>query len=283
MQTRRKRGHAVKSSSIAAVVLIVIGAIGAPSLAGPSSKKPGRGKAASKPTVIPWGLNDCDGVIGFSPVSAESIQPFLPEGFTATVPDDFRAALPPDPRVDAVLGLEAFRCADGVGLSGIVPDLEYGSLFTFVEPPAALADSRYPWSFVKWDTLVPDAPRQTALAKRGLPARLGEAVFFGWAVTPVGIPFDVILRLEEAGNYGMTGIAAAATAFDAKFIEYMPGDRGLAQWRTVGRSPGGFAGGGWLSVPSGSYAAEILGGTEAQAYFLASEGIDFTEASITLP
>lgn len=239
--------------------------------------------ARAKPRAgdsIAWGLTACDAVIALIPVDADSVQAHLPKGFTAEVPDSVRALLPPDPRLEAVFGLEGLACEEGVGLKRDVDGMQYGSYWTFVEPPKRLADDAYPLRFFKWDTLVPDRPRRNFLAARGLPVSDGDTTFTSWNPTPVGIAFDVTLRLGGS-THRFLGSAGSPVDFSGTFVEFTKARRGLSAWRTAYDSTRAVGGTGIVEMQAESFPAEVVGSERAQSYFLVGSGVNFTDASIT--
>lgn len=236
-----------------------------------------------KAKTIPWGLSGCRAVIALIPVDPEAIEEHLPAGFSAVVPDSVRAVLPPDPRLQAVLGLEALGCEAGVGVKSTLTDVDYGSIWTFVEPPAELADPDHPLSFFKWETLVTDPASRRLLSSRGVPVTNGEADFASWNETPLGIGLDVSLRLGEDTTHRFVGAAGAPTEFTGAFIEFSPARGSLSEWRTIYDAEVAYGGGGLVEMEPGSFPAEVAGENDAQAYFLVTTGLDFTEASITIP
>lgn len=233
--------------------------------------------------TLDWGLSGCRAVIALVPVEPAALQAHLPEGFTATVPDSVAAVLPPDPRLDAVIGIEALDCAQGVGLHGTVDDLDYGSFFTFVDPPAHLAAPERDLHFVKWDVLIPDAPRRDVLRRHGLAARDGAVAFETWLPGAGGTAFDVDLAFEGGEGYRFRGVAGAPTAFTGSFIEHSPATGGLATWTTQYDAAAASGGGGTVELAPGGFPAQVLGRTLADAYFLVPTGLDFTDGAIVLP
>lgn len=240
--------------------------------------------AKSRPAnSIPWGLSGCDAVIALIPIDRASVQPHLPEGFAPVVPDSVRALLPPDPRLDAVMGLEALACDKGIGLRREVDGMKYGSYWTFVEPPARLADEDYPLSFFKWDTLVPDEPRRKFLKARGLSVFNGDTNFASWNTTPVGISFDVTLDLQGSGSHRFVGAAGAPVDFNGTFVEFTKARRGLSAWRTAYDAATALGGTGIVEMEPGSFPAEVAGAERAQSYFLVGTGVNFTDGRIAFP
>lgn len=238
----------------------------------------GVGQARPKSRTIPWGLKNCEAVIAVIPIESEQIDGYLPKGFTAVIPPEAGSLLPPDPRLDAAFGVEALSCESGHGLKGQVADLDYGSVWTFVEPPEALKDPSYPFAFVKWDTLVPDAPRRDVLTKMGFPARDGSVAANYLGTVNAGLGYNVDLSLGDE-QYSFKGGSVAPVVFSGKFIEYMPGSRGIGEWRTDFSASSAYGGSGLMTLDPDSLAAEVVGATEVQAYFLVAVGMTFSHAS----
>jgi hypothetical protein len=228
--------------------------------------------AGSADRVLPWGLDDCRFVIALVPTSAARIAAHLPDGFVPVVPDSVRALLPPDARLEAVFGLEVFDCASGAGLGGPVDGLDYGSFWSFVQAPAALADDRYQLAFYKWDTLVPDDDRRTLLAEAGALVRDGEAALDRFVATPPGTVLDARLVLDGSQSFRFAGATAAPVDFTGTFIEYQQGDDGFVAWRTAYRSDAAHGGAGLVEFAPASFPTVVLGEPRAQAYLLAGTG-----------
>lgn len=252
-------------------------------LAGCVAQPPDGPAAEGESSVLPWGLTACRYLVGWAPVEEARLRPFLPEGFE---PDPFgpigSRTLEGTPAARALFGLEAFACASGVGLNGTpVEGMAYGSYWTSVTPPEALRVDGVDLYTVRWDTLIPDADRRAFLAAAGLPARNGT-VAFGDA--PVG----------ASATYEMEGIGASTLRLDAPrtqaapsggvLMEFTPTDRGLAVWRSDFAWDGGSftSGFGRVTAPAGSWAAEVLGGTEAPGQLHAGTWT-FSNATLTLP
>lgn len=261
------------------VVLALVGAL----VALPSGAADGRSTRSER--TIPWGLSGCKGVIVLVPTPAESLRPHLPSGFTAVVPDSVRQMLPPDPRLDAVFGLEVLECAEGEGLDGPIDGLDYASFWTFVQPPRRHARHRHDLSFVKWDTLVPDAPRRDLLVDHGLRARDGVVTFDRW--TPLapdaGVAFDVGWTFAGGEAYRFAGTAATPVDFRGSFIEFSPASDGLARWQTKFAAPLAFGGAGVAEFAPGGMPASVVGHHVADAYFLVPVDLSFFDASLSLP
>jgi hypothetical protein len=262
------------SSTVRRTLLTVI--VGAVVVAAPVAAQPtGR--------TLDWGLTDCRGVIALVPSSPEVLEPHLPDGFAATFPAGVAALLPPDPRLEAVVGLEVLDCAEGVGLHGTVEGLDYASFFTFAEPPAHLRSPDRDFHFVKWDVLVPDAPRRDVLRRYGLAARDGEATFRTWLPGAGGTAFDVGWTFEGGEGYRFRGVAGAPVDFIGSFVEHSSAGNGLAAWTTQFEAAAATGGAGVVELAQGGFPARVLGRTVADAYFLVPAGLDFVDGLITLP
>lgn len=235
-----------------------------------------------EPTVLPWGLSGCSFVIAVVPVPAAALAARLPSGFRVLTPAE--AGLPSDPRGDGNLGVEAWRCNQGVGHNASVElnDVSYGAVFTFVEPPPELRDNESRYHFVKWDVLVPDAERRVLLAERGVPAQNGTVEFRRFQEAAGRIALDAGLDLN--GTYAFQGVAGApagdSSAFS--FTEFTPTPHGLVRWRTNVTAGTLVAGGGVLATPPG-FVREVVGAERVQAYLLAGSGGAFENGTIVLP
>lgn len=234
-------------------------------------------------TILPWGLAGCSFVVAVVPVPAGRLADRMPPGFRPLSPTEI--GLPDDPRGDGNLGIEAWRCNDGVGHNESVElhDVPYGAVFSFVEAPEHLRDNESRFHFVKWDTLVPDEERRLLLERHGLPALNGTAEFRRFQDVAGRLLLDVGLELN--GTYSFDGAAGApAEGMDAfAFTEFTPTPHGLARWRTdVTAAQVLSGGGGFVSVPAG-YARDVLGADRVQAYLLAGTGAAFENATLTLP
>lgn len=260
-------------------LLVALLALG---LAATASVAPAAGRTR-RGTTIPWGLENCNAVIALIPVTADSIQQHLPRGFTPMIPESVRALLPPDPRLEAVFGLEALKCERGTGIRGSLRDVDYGSIWTFVEPPPDLADPDYPISFFKWDTLIPDKASRRLLSWRGVSVSDGSTDFASWSTTPLGIGFDVTVEFDGEGTHRFVGAAGAPTEFQGSFVEFSPARRSISEWRAAYDADVAYGGTGVVEMEPASFAAETVGEERAQAYFLVTSGLTFAEASITIP
>ena len=258
----------------------------APVLAGcaqPAPEAPPGTPATAGALSIPWGLTDCLFVVFAVPVDPARLAPHLPEGFTPAVGGRL-PFLPQGAADSAFLGMEAFQCPGGLGLDGPLQDLDYGSYFTFVTPPDALRNGSIESYFVKWDVLVPDAPRREALAARGVPARAGEAEV---ALTRAanGVQLRAALRMEGAGGFTLTGAGVEGAGGDGfPFVEYAPAAGGtLAAWRAVAQErASAVRGNGVVEVEPGSWVAEVMGDTRAPVSWSAGTWT-FADGAVTHP
>lgn len=209
---------------------------------------------------VPWGLDSCTFLIGFAQVDADVLAAHLPDGFTPA-PGLLPGAGP-------VLGIEAFTCNDGLGLDGQpVGPLPYGSFFASVAPPEELRLDGTDTYWVKWDTLVPDAPRREALAAAGLPARDGRTLLSNDA----GLQ-TATLELDGVGTFTVTGRAvtpATTSPGPGYFAEFTPTAGGLARWNASAMDSTTSLGVGAVTVPAGSLAATLLGAETAPATVMA--------------
>lgn len=236
-------------------------------------------------TQLAWGLDGCEVVVAVIPVEAEALSEHLPEGFEP-ISGEEAFGLPPDLRGEAAIGLETFSCDSGTGLDGSIQDLAYGAIFSPVEPPGDAPGPDGEVHFFKWETLVPDSDRRQRLSAAGLPVVDGSTDLGGLEVTPAGHIFDVSLTLGE-GTYSFSG-SAAQPAEDFRqgfaFVEYQTADGGLATWSTMeNAAPGANSGTGIVQLPAGSWTADVVGAERSQAFMVASTGVTFEEAMITLP
>lgn len=234
---------------------------------------------------LEWGAHGCDFVIVLVPAEAEAIQEHLPPGFSPTIPDS--EPLPPDPRMEAVLGYEVFQCDEQTVGPHVAEDGHYAAVWTFVEPPDELADPDRPLTFYKWRTLVPDDDQRTMLRDLDVAVSDGAGDTSTMTTNPTGTLFDVAFTLQDEDDvtYRATGSTNTPADFGGSFVEYSElTDRdGFAAWRTDFAAEDVSAGLGVARWDAGSFAAEVLGTTETEAWMLAGSGLAFTDATITVP
>ena len=234
------------------------------------------------PTVLPWGLTDCTFVVAVVPIPAARLEGRLPPGFTPLSPAQI--GLPADPRGDANVGVEAWKCNGGVGHNESVELnlTDYGAVFSFVQPPEDLVVNGSLFHFVKWDVLVPDAPRRDILAAHGVPAQNGTVEVRQFRSLTDQNLFDVGLELN--GTFTLSGSTAAPQPqFQAfAFTEYTQTPHGLAVWTTNVTATAVTSGAGPLVIPEGLM-LDIVGAERTQAYYLAGTGGAFSNGTIVLP
>lgn len=240
--------------------------------------------AAASQIELEWSADDCRFVIVLVPTDAETLQPYLPDGFTPTIPES--EPLPPDPRMGAVLGYEVFRCGQQTIGGHTARPGTYGAVWTFVEPPDDLVDPERPLTFFKFRTLVPDDRQRQTLAGLDVSVLDGTGDMADMVVTDAGAVFGVGSTFEPSGvSYDATGAAQQPDALGGSFVEYSPleGRDGFAAWRTDFGADRTFSGAGVLRWDDDAFAAEVLGTTESEAWMLAGDGLAFTNGSITVP
>lgn len=223
------------------------------------------------PLVVPWTLTDCRYIVGWSEADPAVIQQNLPEGFLVSTSGPM--GLPaPGPAARAIVGTEAFECASGDGLDGLVEPMLYASIWIPVTPPDALADPEVEAVYYKIDILVPDAPRREAMAARGLPVGTGE---IAWTQPPIPSSRGAAFTIEGAGDFGFEMIdAREVSAGDTTpFMEITPagelGADGFAVWRAAYEWPSGsyFQGRGFIDWPADHWVVDAIGMARAPAAF----------------
>ena len=266
--------RAMRLAPLLVLALLLPGCVAPADAGGP----PAAEGDASGARVLPWGLADCTYVVADVPVRADALRPFLPEGFEPQTVGGGPLAMV---QGEAYLGIEAIRCAHGVGLDGDVADLHYGSIFTGVVPPADLAVPDVDVQFVKWDVLVPDAPRRDLLRAAGLPARAGSVTHDLGRVTA---DVRATLTLEGVGAFAIEGAAPREGGpFEGTFVEFMPSDQGgLARWRATYAATSARSGLATVTLEPGSWVAQVVGGERATAPFIVGRW-SFPEGNVTLP
>lgn len=237
--------------------------------------------AGEAPTTITyqWGLSDCQYVIAVATVPRDRLAPLLPSGFEAR---PARASVPGAGLGEDLgeLHADAYTCAGGVGLDGRpLREVEYGSFYVPVEPPAALREPGYEAYFVKLDFLAPDALRTPALSEAGLPAHGGEAN----AASADGIHWTAFLDMPHVGRFGFEGVAGPpeAQAAPLPFVEHSPLDAGgLAVWHARLHDATFGAGAGTMTLEGPM--AEVAGAPTVPVTFSAGAW-NLDEADVTFP
>ena len=232
--------------------------------------------APPQPRVHPSDLLDCQAVVGLVPLPAARLAERVPEGWRLLQTED--VGLPDDPRGDALLGIEAARCARGYG--GNVTDASYASYFTLVEPPAQMRVAESRFHFLKWETLVQDPALQAALREAGAPALDGEVVF--GPRLPGAEAFEVRFDMGGAHLLRATGpIPSYPDLASFRFTEHQPLTGGAwAVWNATADTTL-TVGGMTVDLPP-AFAAQAAGGPRAEGYALVGRAT-FANATVTLP
>jgi hypothetical protein len=272
-------------ASVAILVLVstagCIASKDAPAAAGPPKTSTPFG-----PRTLTWGLDTCRPAIGIFGVPASKLAAYLPKGFRALSPAEVVAkdaqapVAAPNPSADGNLGIEMFTCKSGAGLNASVPSIAYGSLFSAVQPPKDLEVPGTKHYFVKWDVLVPDAPRRALLRDAGVPAVDGSAAFSSYMAVGPGVQYAGKLTLGN-DSYTFSGLGEVPAA-DGTFIEYTATPNGLVKWAAQYKFTAGRIGPMDVTVPASGLASKIVGpGVQHGAGF--SGTISFTDATIVIP
>ena len=214
-----------------------------------------------------WSLTRCEFGVALFDVPVEVVTAYVPEGFRVLSVAEVGALAngaplaPPNPTEGGNFGIEVFDCEEGRGLDGPVQGLGYGSYFTAVEPPADLRRD-VDLHFVKWDTLVPDAPRRALLQSYGLPVREGSATVETTFVPGAGSLTSYTGTLDFGGEETLTFEGASLVPQGTvTFVEFMPTAGGMAEWSTSAQITSGGVGPQTVTVPSAGRATDILGGS----------------------
>ncbi|HUR61429.1 MAG TPA: hypothetical protein VM286_03580 [Candidatus Thermoplasmatota archaeon] len=241
---------------------------------------------------LAWNMQGCVFVAAVLQVPAALVQPLVPPGFRVMHAAEFAlegassqpVPTPPAPDgKDGNIGVEAFQCESGSGLNGSVPGMTYASFYTGVEPPASLKVAGTPFYFVKWDTLVPDLPRQDLLRSYGLP------VHNGTATASLGVAQQSLAKVQATLDFGSRG----AYSFDATALTPFPDDRcglieytqvpaGLARWDMKCSFKQGGVGPLTVNVPASSWLGKITGGGAQQGLGFIGR-VDFHTGMLHLP
>lgn len=249
-----------------AMALLLAGCLGAP----PAPPGPDPQGSAS----FRWDLHDCTWVAVNLPADPQRLQAHLPEGFTPAA-----GGLVGTAGGGTFIDLDAYQCAAVTGLAGPLPDVAYGSAYVRVEVPEERRVEGYDAYFVKWDFLVPDAPRRAAFTRLGLPAVTGEA-----EVPPAAAgPYAARLALDGgAGGFALQGaLAQPLEAGRVPFVEFTPlASGGLARWNATA-AYGGFQGAGVVTLAPG-WVADVVGQTQLAVTFAAGPW-ELTNATMVVP
>lgn len=235
--------------------------------------------------VMPWRLDECQYAIAIVPADPAAFADRVPEGFRVLAVNEI-PGLPAreEPRARGNLGIETFACAGGSGVNETanLTDVQYGSVFTFVEPPAALRDPNATYHFVKFEVLVPDAERQALLVAEDIPAMNGTAVFSRYQdVGPASVVQSRLALLNDTYDLEAASGAPMEALASISFVEFSVGEHGFTIWHANVTSSAVTGGVGQLLVGEESWVADVVG-TRVQAYYLAGRG-SLTEGSIKIP
>lgn len=271
-----------------APLLLTLAGIAALSLAGCASDAPEPDATAETlPALhLPWSMTGCRFAVLVLGVPASAVEPYVPQGFrvqsVAEVAIGGQTGLPvPNPAADGNFGIEAFQCDEGTGLNGMVPGMTYASFFAGVEPPEELRRD-VANHFVKWDVLVPDAPRRELLASYGVPARNGTAVMAADVVGGLVAELSGSFAAEGMGSFGLDARAGIPLP-ECSFAEFQPLASGaLATWTMECAVVSGGGAVGTVTVPADSWAAKVVGPGAHQGGGFAGI-VDFSEGRIELP
>lgn len=232
--------------------------------AAPSSQSGGERGAGDLFQVLPWNWTECEVLIAIVPVQQDRLRPFLPEGFEPGGAGLLVAPLPGT----SLLGFEIFQCKSAQGEGEDITDAPYASIFAGVKPP-----QHAPWigegdqTYVKWETLIPDAKRRDALAAIGAPVRGGQVSLESPA--PGGAVIGSV-AFDTGGGFQITAAMARPQQQheDFTFVEYSAGKSGLIGY--IGRATdiADSQGNGQVVLQPGSWAEEVIGAPVANALVL---------------
>lgn len=218
--------------------------------------------AAEGDQTLPWSLLDCTFAYGTVPVRAERLAPFVPAGFGLTWPFGILSS-PATPLVQ--LAFEIDDCRAGEGLAGLVAPMQWANFWVQATPPPSLVVEGGQFYTVGWDVLIPDADRRGAMLGAGLPARDGHIAVDITAEVPDLPEARTLLRadyeLEGLGAFHMEAVGGPVSTLGGggNFVTYIArADGGVSRWRTDWAPADGHAGPGTISVPAGSWLAEVV-------------------------
>lgn len=245
------------------------------------------GLAAAVPLVIPWVLDECRYLVGWSEADPAIVQANLPEGFIVESGSPLGLPAGDTPAERAIVGTEVFDCASGTGLDAALQPMTYASIWIPVTPPDDLADPDVDLVFYKFDVLVPDAPRREAMRALGLPVGDG-ALAWETAAAPTGLAATA--TLDGVGEFRFEAVSVRtvqAPTEPTSFMEITPagenGVDGFALWKatyawdeaTLTQARG------TLDWPADHWVVDAIGSARAPATFHA--GTWSFNGTITLP
>ena len=236
-------------------------------------------------SVLPWTLNECRYIVGWSEADPAIVQSNLPEGFTVQTGRPLGLPLP-EQAARVIIGTEAFECASGSGLDGTVEPMSYASIWIPVTPPDAFVDPDIDEVYYKIHVLIPDAPRREAMRALGLSVGAGE---IAWTQPPVPDSMGAEFTIEGAGDFAFELLAprAAAAGDGFPFMEITPagenGADGFAVWKADYAWDGDsyWRGNGFITWPAGHWVTDAIGAERAPGTFHA--GVWSFDGTLTLP
>lgn len=246
------------------ILLLALALLAGCAQPGPGTEATDAG-ASTAPTQAPprsldWSQADCEAITWSVPVTAASLQPYLPAGFEPSPPEASPAAAGA-----ATLGFRAVECSYGFGEEKLLGSVQGGQLFTPVLPPPELREDRFAAHYTfGWDVLVASKPWREQAQVWAMPLRDGGAT-----VHPSAQGWEAALALDQVGSFAMAGRPIGGergvAAFEARTITL--GAEGFALWdaETVNATVATGIGT-WTASPE-SWVAEVLGATQGIATF----------------
>ena len=244
---------------------------------------------ATLSSIIPWTLNECRYIVGWSQADPAVIQANLPEGFTVQTGGPVPLGLPvpaPGPAQRAIIGTEAFECASGSGLNGTLEPMTYSSIWIPVVPPDTIDVGDAGAVYYKIHVLVPDAPRRDAMTALGLSVGNGE---IAWTQPPTPGSRGSAFSVEGSGDFAFELLAPreVGASEGSPFMEITPagelGADGFAIWNAnyAWNEDTFVQGSGTITWPSGHWVTEAIGAERAPGTFHA--GVWSFNGTLELP
>lgn len=237
------------------------------------------GDAGLSELQIPWVLTECRFVVGIVSAPTARLAPYLPKGFRAISLGEHAHPSAPNPGSEGNIGVEAFICKEGQGLNETVTGISYGSYFSTVAPPPELRRTDVKFHFLKWDVLIPDAPRRALLQSYGIPAREGSASIAQFTRQGETYAVDATLSLNGTSVARIVG-ADTIPEPAGSFIEYTQTPGGIAAWYTKYTPVA--VGTGRVKFAAGSFGAKLAGTDELQGLSFGGM-VSFKEGTLKLP
>lgn len=193
-------------------VFVLAGCAGKDPQPAPSTPTAGPGHPAT--VLIPWTVRDCTFIMAVIPVEIAALERYLPEGFASVSVQAMNITPAPDPRGDAMIGIEAERCDSGDTVNnGTLTDFSISSFWTPIVPPATLEVSPYTNTTAqmyvyKWELGFDDEDRIRELVLQGVPVHKPVSTFnFPSEIVGTG-PFTATLNVDDSLNYEYRGAGA---------------------------------------------------------------------------